>query len=139
MQIIIDSPGRIDAVQLHEELVTAGIAIGPINPVAPVFMRDGERFTVVVPDGTDPEAVRRVIATHTPGPEPTPVQIKQDRVAATLDAADEPGIFRKALVLTLVDLQNDNAARIAARQNLRTITPKQLADAIRANIDSLTE
>lgn len=139
MRVTVLFPGRIDAAQLHGELVAAGVRMGLMTPGTPLFMRDGEKFSVVVPDGTDPEVVRRVIAAHVPAPEPTLQQIKQANAEKGFAADDPLAILVRALVLVVADLQNDNAARVAARQPLRTLTPKQIHTAIRGKFGSLTE
>ena len=139
MKVTVETAKRIDAVQLHGELVAAGIAMQPMIPGTPLFMRDSNGFTVVVPDGTDPEVVRRVIAAHQPAPEKTLQQIKQANAEKGFAADDPLAILVRALVLVVADLQNDNAARVAARQPLRTLTPKQIHAAIRDKFGSLTE
>lgn len=139
MYVLVETRKRIDAAQLHGELVAAGVRMEPMAPGTILFMRDGEWFTAVVPDGTDPEVVRRVIAAHQPAPEKTLQQIRQANAEKGFSADDPMAILVRALVLVVADLQNDNAARVAARQPLRTLTPKQIHTAIRDKFGSLTE
>jgi hypothetical protein len=146
MRILSFPKKRVRSKLLTQELITAGVPMRTppqIREIGSDVYGGGEVISVVI-DTTERNSaydllVLQVFNEHNPPADLTPAQIKRQRLSASLNADDEEGIFRRALVMTLSDLQNDNAARIAARQNLRTITPKQLADAIRANIDSLTE
>jgi len=139
MYVTVSTAKRIDAVQLHGELVAAGVPMEPIAPGVALFMRDGDKFTIKVPNGTAEGLVQSVIAAHQPAPEKTLQQIKQANAEKGFAADDPLAILVRALVLVVMDLQNDNAARVAARQPLRTLTPKQIHAAIRDKFGSLTE
>lgn len=102
MRIFIDHPGRIDAAQLHSELVAAGIAMQPVGTGIPIFMRDGSRFSIHVPDGTNEQLVRQVVAAHTPGPEATAAQIKREQARKLLASDDSPESVRLRAVIRVL-------------------------------------
>lgn len=103
MKVVIDKPGRINAVQLHAEMIAAGIAIGPLGVgLPPVFVRDGDTFAVLVPAGTSETTVLEVVRRHRPEPEPTAAQIKRQQVRKLIESDDSPESVRLRAIIRVL-------------------------------------
>lgn len=152
MRTVVVPLKRVDTVKLKAELIAAGVPEWPGTLTEPTYaspaLLEASRgmsspiMSIDVPDGSDPATVREVVSQHID--ERTDGQRKADKarrlIAEKGFSADDPlAILVRALVLVVADLQNENAARVAARQPLRTLTPKQIHAAIRNKFGSLTE
>jgi len=102
MYVLVETRNRIDAAQLHGELVAAGVRMEPMAPGTILFMRDDEWFTAVVPDGTDEQLVRRVVTSHVPANEPTAAQIKRRQARKLIESDDTAESVRLRAVIRVL-------------------------------------
>lgn len=91
-----------DALQLRNELATAGVGIADMGVfgVSP-FSVVGSTLSITVADGSDEALVRRVYDTHVAPPDKTPTQIKRERLAASLTATDDASERLKVVIRVL--------------------------------------
>ncbi len=82
---LVDCPiKRCDGLQLHAELVAAGVPDWPADPAD--VIADGATIRIRVHDKADEDVVRKVVEAHVPPAEKTPKQMRKDMAKASLRA-----------------------------------------------------